>query len=129
MTFRIAADAMMTAHLLYIVFVLVGGFVAIRWRWILWLHMPAAAWAIYVQFFGQICPLTIWEQRLRDLAGQAGYAGGFIDYYLMPIIYPANLTMGVHWVLGTTVLLVNAAAYRRVFAAGCGNSAQKTKAA
>ena len=107
---------MMTAHLLYIVFVVVGGFMALRWRSILWLHVPAVVWAVYVQFFGRICPLTVWEQRLRGLAGEAGYDGGFIDNYLMPIIYPADLSVGLHWVLGSLVIAVNAAAYGWVFA-------------
>ena len=117
MIFRLAADAMMAAHFLYIVFVVVGGFIAIRWRWIYWLHVPAVVWAVYVQFLGRICPLTVWEQQLRGLAGADGYTGGFIDHYLMPIIYPANLTLEMRWVFGTIVLVVNAAAYACAFAA------------
>ena len=91
MGYRLAADAMMVAHLLYIIFVVVGGLVALRVRWVLWLHVPAVAWAIYVQYFGRLCPLTNWEKGLRERAGDAGYEGGFIDHYLMPLIYPPDM--------------------------------------
>ncbi len=111
MVYRLAADAMMTAHFMYIVFVVVGGFVALRLRWMPWLHVPAVAWAVYVQFAGRFCPLTVWEQRLRGLAGEAGYQGGFIDHYLMPVIYPADMTVGTHLVLGAAVIVINAVAY------------------
>jgi len=111
MGYRLAADAMLVAHLLYIIFVVVGGLIALRARWVLWLHVPAVAWAIYVQFVGRICPLTGWENALREGAGQAGYEGGFIDHYLMPVIYPADMPVGLNYVLGSLVILVNAAVY------------------
>ncbi len=111
MGYRLAADTMMVAHLLYIVFVVAGGLMAFRARWILWLHLPAVAWAIYVQYIGRICPLTIWEQEFRGLAGDAGYEGGFIDHYLVPIIYPPDMPVAMHLVLGTLVILVNAGVY------------------
>lgn len=111
MGYRLAADAMMVAHLLYIVFVVVGGLIALRARWILWLHVPAVAWAIYVQFIGHLCPLTNWENSLRGLAGEAGYEGGFIDHYLVPLIYPPAMPVAMHLVLGTVVVVVNAAVY------------------
>ncbi len=111
MGYRLAADTMLTAHLLYIVFVVAGGLIALRARWILWLHVPAVLWAIYVQYFGQMCPLTAWENGFRTLAGEAGYEGGFIEHYLVPIIYPPGLTLPIHLVLGTAVVLVNAAVY------------------
>ena len=111
MGYRLAADAMMISHLLYIVFVVVGGLAAFRARWVLWLHVPAVAWAIYVQYFGRVCPLTDWEKGLRGLAGEAGYEGGFIDRYLMPVIYPTDMPVAMNLVLGTLVILVNAAVY------------------
>ena len=116
MGFRLAADAMMIAHLLYIVFVVVGGLVAARARWILYLHVPAVAWAIYMQFFGRVCPLTAWEQGLRGLAGEAGYEGGFIDHYLMPLIYPTDAPATMHLVLGALVVAINATVYAWLFA-------------
>ena len=114
MGYRLAADSMMVAHLLYIAFVIVGGLLAFRARWILWLHVPAVAWAIYVQYIGRVCPLTTWENQLRGLAGGAGYEGGFIDHYLIPIIYPPGITSGVHLVLGTLVIVFNAGVYSRL---------------
>lgn len=116
MGYRLAADAMMIAHLLYIVFVVVGGLAALRARWVLMLHVPAVAWAIYVQFVGRVCPLTTWENGLRGLAGDAGYEGGFIDHYLMPVIYPPDAPVAMHLVLGTAVILINAALYGRLIA-------------
>lgn len=116
MGYRLAADTMMVAHLLYIVFVVVGGLIAFRARWILWLHVPAVAWAIYVQYIGRVCPLTAWEQDFRNLAGDAGYEGGFIDHYIIPIIYPPDMTIAMHLVLGTLVILVNGGVYAALIA-------------
>ena len=116
MGYRLAADGMMIAHLLYIIFVVVGGLLVVRARWLLWLHVPAVAWAIYVQFVGRACPLTSWEKGLRDLAGESGYDGGFIDHYLMPVIYPDDMPVAMNMVLGTAVVLVNAAVYAKLLA-------------
>ena len=111
MGYRLAADTMVTAHLLYIVFVVVGGFIAFRARWILWLHVPAVMWAIYVQYIGRVCPLTTWEKQFRGLAGDAGYEGGFIDHYIVPIVYPPDMPVAMHLVLGTLVVLINGGVY------------------
>ena len=116
MGYRLAADSMMIAHLLYIVFVIVGGLIAFRARWILWLHVPAVAWAIYVQYIGRICPLTTWEKQFRGLAGEAGYEGGFVEHYLVPIIYPPDMPVAMHLVLGTAVILINGVVYARLIA-------------
>lgn len=111
MGYRLAADTMMIAHLLYIIFVVVGGLIAFRARWILWLHVPAVAWAIYVQFVGRLCPLTTWEVGLRQRAGEAGFEGGFIEHYLVPLIYPANMPAALPLLLGTAVIVINATLY------------------
>ena len=115
MGYRLAADAMVTAHLLYIVFVVVGGFIAFRARWILWLHVPAVLWAIYVQYVGRVCPLTAWEKEFRARAGDAGYEGGFIDHYIVPIVYPPDMPVAMHLVLGTLVILINGGVYAALF--------------
>ena len=88
----IAADAVLLLHALFIVFAVFGA--ALFWRWprLVWLHAPALAWAAFVEFSGRICPLTPLENHWREAAGQQGYRGGFIDHYLMPLIYPAGLT-------------------------------------
>ena len=111
MLYRLTADALVAIHLAFIVFVVVGGFLAWRWRWVLWLHVPAAAWGALIEFAGWICPLTPWEVALRRQAGEVGYAGGFIEHYLIPVIYPVGLTPTIQTVLGSVVIAVNAVAY------------------
>lgn len=111
MWFRLAADLLVLAHLAFILFVGLGGLLAIRDpRWIR-LHGPAVLWGVVVEFSGWVCPLTPWEWRLRELGGEAGYRGGFIEHYLIPIIYPPGLTENAQWVLGGMVLAVNAICY------------------
>lgn len=109
---RLAADAVLVAHLAFIVFVLVGGLLVVAHR-LIWaaIHLPAAAWAAFAELTGTICPLTPLENSFRRSAGTAGYEGGFIEHYILPIIYPAGLTPGVQIVLGLIVLLVNVPVY------------------
>ncbi len=111
MPYRLLANAVVVAHGLFIVFVVVGGFLAWRRPWVAAVHLPCALWGILIEFRGWICPLTPLENSLRARAGQAGYSGGFIEHYLLPAIYPAGLTPRVQLVLGSAVLLLNAFAY------------------
>ena len=111
MIHRLAADAMLMLHLGFILFVLLGGVLAVRWRWAPLLHLPAVAWGVYIELSGGLCPLTPLENRLRIAAGDAGYAGGFIEHYLLALIYPAGLTQDVQYVLAAIVVGVNALAY------------------
>lgn len=111
MHFRLAADAVLLLHLAYIVFAVLGGLLAVRWRWLPLLHLPAVAWAFYVEFTGSLCPLTSMENSFRLSAGQSGYAGGFVEHYLLPLVYPAGLTREVQLILAATVLGVNLAVY------------------
>ncbi len=111
MLHRLAADAVLVLHLAFIVFVLLGGLLALRWRRAPWLHLPAAAWGGYIELSGGLCPLTPLENSLRRAAGEAGYAGGFIEHYLLPVIYPAGLTQEIQYLLAAIVLGVNALAY------------------
>ena len=108
---RLAADGVLVLHLLFIVFVLAGGLLALRWRRAPWLHLPAAAWGVFIEASGRICPLTPLENRLRAAAGQAGYEGGFIEHYLLAVIYPAGLTRDIQFVLAALVVGVNLAIY------------------
>ena len=103
MSYRLAADALVWLHLGFILFVLFGGLLPLRW--------PRLAWLCAVEFLGLPCPLTPRENRLRRAAGDAGYSGGFVEHYLLPLIYPAGLTPTVQWILGAIVLLVNLIAY------------------
>ena len=111
MGYRILADLVVGAHVLFVVFVVAGGLLALRWPWIAAAHLPAAAWGTLIEFRGWICPLTPLENSLRASAGQAGYQGGFIEHYLLPVLYPAGLTQGVQVVLGSLVIAVNVAVY------------------
>ncbi|MFJ1341280.1 DUF2784 domain-containing protein [Pseudomonas caricapapayae] len=114
MLYRLSADGLVLFHLLFIVFVLFGGLLVLKWRGIVWWHVPAMCWGIAVEFLHLYCPLTDWENSLRQAAGQAGYEGGFIEHYILPIIYPAGLTAGTQVVLGSIVVLVNALVYVQV---------------
>lgn len=111
MFWRIAADALVLLHLGFILFVLLGGLLLLRWPRLLCLHLPAVAWGIVVECLHLGCPLTPWENHLRRMAGQAGYEDGFIEHYLIPLIYPAGLTPQIQLWLGSIVLLVNLSVY------------------
>ncbi|WP_439888859.1 DUF2784 domain-containing protein [Pseudomonas sp. MBLB4123] len=111
MTSRLAADAVLVVHLLFILFVLLGGLLVLRWRVLAWLHLPAALWGAVVELYSLQCPLTPLENALRRAAGEQGYDGGFVEQYLLPLIYPAGLTPGVQLLLGVLVLVVNGAIY------------------
>ena len=111
MAYRWLADATVALHLVFILFVIFGGLLV--WRRLRWayLHLPAVAWVVWLEFTGAICPLTPLENALRHRAGEAGYSGGFIDHYLLPVIYPAGLTPQVQVGLGVAVVVLNALVY------------------
>jgi len=110
-TARLLADALVAAHLAFIVFVLAGGLLVLRRRGWAVLHLPAVAWGAFAEISGTLCPLTPLENSLRLRAGDAGYAGGFIEYYLIPLLYPEALTARTQVVLGLTVIAVNVVVY------------------
>lgn len=111
MLYRLAADSLVLFHLGFILFVLFGGLLALRWRRVIWLHLPAVAWGIAVEVLHLPCPLTRWENLFRHLAGQDGYGGGFIEHYILTLIYPAGLTPEIQWVLAAVVVVINVAVY------------------
>lgn len=111
MMLSFAADAVLLFHLLFIVFAVLGGLLLLRWSWLIWLHLPAAVWGVTVEVMHLQCPLTPLENSLRRAAGEAGYEGGFIEHYLIPIIYPAGLTPQIQLWLGGVVLVVNVLVY------------------
>ena len=118
MGFRILADAILVVHLGFILFVVAGGFL-VRWRkGVAWVHVPTVAWGALIEFMGWVCPLTPLEIWARSKAGETGYAGGFIEHYLLPVVYPAALTDDVQMVLGTLVLVVNVTIYTWVIRKG-----------
>lgn len=109
------ADAVVAVHFLFVLFVLFGGLLVLRWRWVRWLHLPAAAWGALIEFAGWTCPLTPLEKWLRRQGSGAGYEGGFIEHYILPVLYPRALTRNTQLVLGLVVVLLNVFIYWRVF--------------
>jgi len=99
------------AHFLFIAFVAAGGLLVLRWPRLAWVHLPAVVWGVVVELTGWICPLTPLENYLRRLGGSSSYSGGFIEQYLIPIIYPANLTAATQYILGGLVIVVNLILY------------------
>jgi hypothetical protein len=114
MIFRAAADLIVVIHAAFVVFVVLGGVLVARWPRLAWVHVPAAVWGVVIEFRGWICPLTPLENRLRQLGGEAVYQGDFIARYLLPLLYPADLTRQVKWGLGGLALAVNVLLYWRV---------------
>jgi len=112
---RLLADGLVALHFAFIAFVLCGGLLVLRRRAWSVLHLPAAAWAAFVEFTATTCPLTPWENALRRRAGEAGYDGGFVEHYLVPVIYPAGLTPRIQLLLGAFVVALNAILYARAF--------------
>jgi hypothetical protein len=115
MGYQLAASAIALLHLAFIIFVIAGGLAVLKWPKLMWIHLPAAAWGVLIEFFGWYCPLTTWENQLLRQAGRAGYDGGFVAHYIMPVIYPAGLTRGHEIMIGLIVLAVNLVIYVRVF--------------
>lgn len=111
---QLGATAVALFHLAFIVFVVIGGLLLLRWPRLMWLHLPAAVWGVLIEFCGWYCPLTNLENFLLRRAGQAGYSGGFLAHYIFSIIYPSGLTRGMEIALGTFVLAVNAGVYWKV---------------
>ncbi len=123
---QVLADAVLLLHLAFVVFVFGGGLLVARWPKLAWVHLPAAVWGAVVEFAGWICPLTPLENRLRERAGQAGYAGDFVEHYLLLLIYPSGLTASTQLVLGLLVLSVNLVIYTAVFARLRGRRADRS---
>jgi hypothetical protein len=108
---RLLADFVVVFHFLFIVFVVAGGLLVLRWPRVALVHVPSALWGLSTEFFGWWCPLTPLENWLRLRGGGTGYDVGFIEHYLLPVIYPANLTREVQIVMGSVVLALNLAIY------------------
>lgn len=106
-----AADVVLLFHLTFILFAAFGALLALKWRRLLFLQLPAAAWGFFVEYSGRICPLTQLENYFRHRAGQAGYSEGFLEHYLLATIYPDGLTRGMQCALAAFVVIVNLSIY------------------
>jgi len=109
--YRVLADLVLVIHLAFVLFVVLGGLLVLRWPRLAWVHIPAAVWGVLIEYTGWICPLTPLENSLRVKGGEAGYSGGFIQHYIQPVLYPAGLTRSTQLVLGSAALILNLAAY------------------
>jgi hypothetical protein len=112
---KLGVDILIVAHLLFVVFVLAGGLLLLKWRSLAWLHVPAVIWAMLVELNGWLCPLTPLENELRRQAGLGLYQGDFVMHYLMPVLYPVDLTRTLQVAFGIIVVLLNLGVYFYVF--------------
>ena len=108
---QVLANIVVLIHFAFVLFVVFGGLPVLQWPRLAWLHLPCVAWGALIEFAGWICPLTPLEQKLRIAAGDDSYTGGFIDHYILPIVYPADLTRSDQIWLGLVVIAINALAY------------------
>lgn len=111
MLYRLLADAVVVLHLLFVLYVILGSLLVLKWPYTSWLHVPAALWGAIIELAAWRCPLTPLEQSLRRLAGQQGFAGGFIDHYIISVLYPPGLTRTHQILLGIVVIAINAVIY------------------
>ena len=109
--FRLLADMTLILHLGFVLFVLFGALLVLRWRWIVWVHVPAAVWGVLIEYGGWICPLTPLENSLRERGGLAPYSGDFVERYLVPLLYPLHLARLDQVLLGTFAFAVNILIY------------------
>ena len=113
--FSMAADGVVCLHFAFVLFVVLGGFLLLWSRRVAWFHLPAAIWGVLIEIFGWICPLTPLENFLRHQAGEAGYASGFIEHYILPLLYPVELTRLMQYVLGAMLFIFNVLIYAFIF--------------
>ena len=111
MLYRALADAVLVAHFAFVLFAVLGGLLALRWRRAVWLHVPALAWGVLVQLANWECPLTPLENYFRRMGGEAGYAGGFVEHYVSAILYPEQISPAFRFVSGLFLLVINLVAY------------------
>jgi uncharacterized protein DUF2784 len=109
------ADLVLIVHLSFIVFVIFGGLLALKWHKAIWIHIPCAIWGALIEFFGWICPLTYLENYFREIANVSRYETSFIQHYLLPIIYPPGLTTDIQILLGVIVIVMNFIIYSVVW--------------
>jgi hypothetical protein len=116
MIYRLSADLVLIVHLAFVMLVVLGGLLVLRWPRVMWLHLPAVLWGAAIEFIGFVCPLTPLEVWLRKRGGKAGFEGDFIDHYITALLYPDGLTRGLQILLGVVALAPNLAIYGYLFA-------------
>jgi hypothetical protein len=113
--YGVLAALTLVVHFAFVAFVVAGGLLVLRWPRVAWAHIPAAVWGALIEFAGWVCPLTPLENEFRRRAGEAAYGGGFVERYLLPVIYPGAMTRTVQVTLGVLVIAVNLLIYGLVF--------------
>lgn len=111
MIYRILADVVVIVHLGFVLFVVIGGFLLMKWPRLIYAHVPAAIWGVLIEFAGWICPLTPLEKSLRARGGETAYQGDFVNHYILPVLYPHGLTRNIQYALGAFALTMNIIAY------------------
>jgi len=114
--YRLLADGLVVVHVAFVGFVVLGGLLVLRWPRVAFAHLPAVAWGVVIELAGWVCPLTPLENQARAAGGGIAYQGDFIEHYLLPVLYPAELTRHVQCALGLGALLLNMAVYALVIA-------------
>jgi hypothetical protein len=120
MVYHILADIVVVVHLCFVFFVVLGGLLVLHWRALMWVHIPAALWGVLIEFAGWTCPLTPLENTLRKLGGEMRYGGGFIEHYIVSLLYPEHLTRELQIILGFAVVIINMIIYWLVFSRSSG---------
>jgi hypothetical protein len=111
MAYHLLAEVVVLLHAGFALFTILGGLLGFRWPRVILVHLPAALWGVWIEMSGGICPLTPLENWLREESGGRGYAGGFVEHYLLPALYPERLTRSIQYLLAGLVLVVNLALY------------------
>lgn len=111
MRYAVLADVVVAVHFGFLLFVVAGALLVVRWPRLAWIHLPCVAWGAWIALSGGVCPLTPLEIDLRQMAGQAGYSGSFIGHYLLAVLYPEGLTRGAQTALGAGAIVLNLGLY------------------
>lgn len=111
MLYQVAADFIVLLHFSFILFVLAGGLLVLKWRWLVWLHIPAVIWGALISFMGWVCPLTPLENMLRKATGDGVYITGFVERYLGSVIYPSGFSREMFIAMGVIVIVINVVVY------------------
>lgn len=105
------ADLVVVIHLFFVLFAAAGSLLCLKWPKVCLAHLPCVGWAVWVEVSRGVCPLTPLEIHLRRRAGGSGYDTGFVEQYLVPVLYPPGLTPGMQIGLGVLVAALNAGGY------------------
>jgi hypothetical protein len=122
------ADLVVVVHFAFVLFVVLGGLLVLRWRWVAYLHVPGALWGAWIELAGWVCPLTPLENTLRTAAGGVEYQGDFVEHYILPVLYPSALTRNIQLFLGCLVLGLNLGIYGYLLRRSAENSTSVTRA-